>query len=1027
MTLTSELLARLSSLDDLIELARALGYAPAPDELSDPARRRLGLDGNSRVTRAALVGRHGQFRVYGAVFADAARARVADACERLARATPGERNLLLALAQDRSALAVAAAGPTRTGLRARQIRVALRSPSRVATDILRGLEPRPGEGALALAVRLHDALADEGLTSRFFREFARMHQRAADAMQGVGRATAAERRDLALVVLTRLLFLYFVQAKGWLAGRSDFLPSLLDTALRSGRQFHHSVFEPLCFGALSAPVGARRGIARALGGVPFLNGGLFEPHALERRFRGSHLPDETWRELFDDLFERFHFTVREREDGDAVDPEMLGRVFEGLMLRERRRSSGTYFTPRALLQEVVAETIAAALEGRPGVAALDLRVLDPAVGSGAFLLEALAQLEVRAALERPGEDPARRRRAIVRDCLFGVDVDPMAVRLAELRLWLALVVEDDATWDAVAPLPNLDQNLRQGDSLLSPLDTPLSRVPNARERLRAVAERRVSYFAATGRDKAVLARAIRREERDLARAGADAELASLTAHLVDASAAAGPDLFGRRVRRDPDSARRVAQWRRRRRELLSARHRLAEEDVLPFFSYDVHFGDILAAGGFDIVVGNPPWVRGERLSPARREALASRYATFRAQGAGGTFAHLPDLSVAFLERAVELARTGGAIGFVLPAKLLRAGYAGALRALVRERATVRYLADRSHGDAGAFAATVFPMVLVLRRGQEDPHRLARVCIEGASGAVLEGAARQSDLPLDPDAPRSAWLALPAEAARVLRTALLAGPPLRQCFHPRIGVKTGANAVFVRDLTRADELPRACRVAAVQGRDVSPFLVRPGAALLAALDGRGAALPVVPREVVDYLAPHLALLRRRADARGVQAWTLFRTELLHTRWLVLWRDIAGRLESAVLERADAGAPVPLNSCYGVSAQDAYTAYWLCAYLNSAPARAMACALAERASGGAFRFDGRTVGALPLPPHTGTPPVRALAAIGRTACGGFAWSQDDLDRHAADALGLDGASATSLAALDAALRRTALGNR
>ena len=1027
MAVTQDLLARLASLDDLIELAGALGYVPAPDELSDPARQRLGLGKHSGVARAGIVGRHGQFRVYGAVIADGRRSTVSDACERLARATPGERSMLLALAHDRSTLAVASAGPSGNGPHARQFRVALRSPSRVAVDILAALAPRPREGALALSVRLHDALADEGLTSRFFREFARLHLRAAETMQGVSRASAAERRDLALVVLTRLLFLYFVQAKGWLAGRSDFLPSLLDTALRSGRQFHQSVFEPLCFGALSAPVGTRRGVARALGGVPFLNGGLFEPHALERRFVGAHLPDETWRELLDDLFERFHFTVREREDCDAVVPEMLGRVFEGLMARERRRTSGTYFTPRELLHEVVSESLAVALDARPGANALDLRVLDPAVGSGAFLLEALAQLDERAAAERPCEDAARRRRIIVRDCLFGVDTDPMAVRLAELRLWLALVVDDEATWDAVAPLPNLDQNLRQGDSLLSPLDTPLSRLPLARERLRAVAERRTAYFGATGRDKASLARAIRHEERALARLGTDAELASLTARLADAAAASGRDLFGRRARRDPASTRRVAEWRRRRRDLLATKRRIEEEDVLPFFSYDVHFGDALAAGGFDAVVGNPPWVRGERLPPATRASLAARYSTFHAQNTGTGFAHLPDLSVAFLERALELARPGGAVGFVLPAKLLRAGYAGALRALVRERARVCHLADRSHGQSGTFAATVFPMVLILKRGAAHLHEVARIRVAGASGAVLEGTARQCDLPMDAQAPRSPWLTLPGDASVALRAALSAGPPLRQHFRPRIGVKTGANEVFVRDTADAEELPRACRVQAVRGRDVSPFVILPGAAVLAALDARGGTLPAVPREVVEYLAPHLSRLRRRADARGVSAWTLFRTELLRTRWLVLWRDIAGRLESAVLERVNAGAPVPLNSCYGVGTPDAFTAHWLSAYLNSAPVRAMACALAERASGGAFRFDGRTVGALPLPPATGTPAVRALAAIGRAAADGLSWSQDDLDRYAAAALGLDVAAATALAGLDAALRRAALGDR
>jgi hypothetical protein len=1028
VAVTPQLLARLTSLDDLLEMAVELGYTPAMEELSAPARRHLGLGDAQAVSRAGILARHGPFRVYGAVLADASRSAVAGACERLARATPGERNLLFALPTDRSTLAIAVAGPSLTGPRARQFRVPIRAPSAIAADIVNGLAPLPDEAALALSARLHDVLAEEGLTSRFFREFARLHLRAADTMRGVPRATDSERRDLALVVLTRLLFLYFVQSKGWLAGRSDFLPSLLDTALRSGRQFHQSVFEPLCFGALSAPVGARRGVARALGGVPFLNGGLFEPHALERRFTGAHLPDDTWRELFDDLFERFHFTVRERDDTDAVDPEMLGRVFEGLMARERRRSSGTYFTPRDLLRDTVSHAIAAALDGLPESAVRGLRILDPAVGSGAFLLEALAQLDARRAALWPHEPPAERRRAIVRDCLFGVDADPMAVRLAELRLWLALVVDEDAPWDQLAPLPNLDQNLRQGDSLLSPLDLPLARVPGAPARLRAVAERRSAYFAATGRDKAALARDIRRDERALACAGADAELATLTARLTDAAAAAGRDLFGRRARRDPTAARRVAEWRRRRRELLATRRRITAEDALPFFSYDLHFGDVAMSGGFDVVAGNPPWVRGERLPLSQRAPRAPRYSSFHAQSAGRRgFAHLPDLSVAFLERALQLVRPGGAVGFILPAKLLRAGYAGGLRALLRERTTVLHLEDRSHAVTSSFAATVFPMVLVLRRGAPDQTATARVRVVGASGAVLEGYARQSDLPLDAVAPRAPWLCLPRDEAESVRKALAAGQPLGQCYHPRLGVKTGANDLFVRDASRANELPLACRVPAVQGRDIAPFAVRPGAVLLAALDARGGPLRTVPREVGDYLAPHASTLSRRADARGVPPWALFRTELLRARWLVLWRDIAGRLESAVLERAAASAPIPLNTCYGVTVPDEHTAHWLAALLNSTPARALACAVAERASGGAYRFDARTVGTLPLPTATGSASVRALAAIGRAAAAGHDWSQHDLDRHAVLALGLPSQAAAALAGLDAALRRAALGDR
>src|SRR5205807_217004 len=106
-----------------------------------------------------------------------------------------------------------------------------------------------------------------------------------------------------------------------------------------------------------------------------------------------------------------------------------------------------------------------------------------------------------------------------------------------------------------------------------------------------------------------------------------------------------------------------------------------------FFAFESHFGDVLAWGGFDLVAGNPPWVRGERVPMRVREALATRYATWRpARGRG--FAHLPDLAVAFVERALELAAPGGSAALLVPAKLASSGYAEPLRRRLAEGARI---------------------------------------------------------------------------------------------------------------------------------------------------------------------------------------------------------------------------------------------------------------------------------------------------------------------------------------------------
>jgi hypothetical protein len=179
----------------------------------------------------------------------------------------------------------------------------------------------------------------------------------------------------------------------------------------------------------------------------------------------------------------------------------------------------------------------------------------------------------------------------------------------------------------------------------------------------------------------------------------------------------------------------------------------------------------------------------------------------------------------------------------------------------------------------------------------------------------------------------------------------------------------------------------------------------------------------------YLQPHTGRLRRRADARcgRVPAWALFRTDLLRSEWIVLWRDIAPRLEAAVLHRDTSSAPIPLNTCYGAPVPDEFTAAWLSALLNSRLIRSLAASLAERASGGAFRFSAGTVGALPLPSDQEAGPVRALAVIGRAAAHGEPHDPDDLDAFVALALGLGEDVSQRLRYLGNALCRDAGGHR
>src|SRR5207247_3889484 len=207
--------------------------------------------------------------------------------------------------------------------------IPLERPPGGAGDTLERFSPLAGETSLALSLRIGEALASEGVTPRFFKAFRATLERLTDRL-GAPRSRT-ERHTLALTALTRVLFLYFIQSKGWLDGDSRYVTHLLDRALASRRHFHRSFLHALCFGALNRPAAQRSHAARALGSIPFLNGGLFEPSLLERQHGPAVWSNADWRDAFDSLFERFHFSVREHDAGDFVAPDMLGRVFEGVM------------------------------------------------------------------------------------------------------------------------------------------------------------------------------------------------------------------------------------------------------------------------------------------------------------------------------------------------------------------------------------------------------------------------------------------------------------------------------------------------------------------------------------------------------------------------------------------------------------------------------------------------------------------------------------------------------------------------
>ena len=478
------------------------------------------------------------------------------------------------------------------------------------------------------------------------------------------------RRAFAQTLFNRLTFVYFLSRKGWLrfGGDADYLRALWRDYQNAGgegedKNFHYDRLRPLFFGGLnnylSADIGDEPAKRALIGDVPFLNGGLFEYAELDERYKNS-VPDSVFERALTGLFERFNFTVTESTPFDvevAVDPEMLGKMFEELVTG--RHESGAYYTPRAVVSFMCREglkgflrrrvpdldgaALARFVDGRDAsgfdltasariAQAIDeVSVVDPACGSGAYLLGMMQELvELRAAVFPGARQDAPSvydlKLHVIERNLYGADKDPVAANIAMLRLWLSLAVDYEG--ETPKPLPNLDFKIAVGDTLAAPDpsaaaqdDMSIALVRNSR-----IGELKGDYMRESdGARKAALRRGIFRAESALRQA------------LGDAAA--------------PDGA---VDWR-------------------------VNFAEAFANGGFDIAVANPPYVRQELI--AGKDALSKLYAAAATKRS--------DLYCYFYARALQLLADGGTHVFVCSNSWLDVGYGAKLQEYLLNNARVR--------------------------------------------------------------------------------------------------------------------------------------------------------------------------------------------------------------------------------------------------------------------------------------------------------------------------------------------------
>ena len=485
-------------------------------------------------------------------------------------------------------------------------------------------------------------------------------------------------RDYVKKLLGRIVFLHFLQKKGWLGvpagkewgeGDRDFMLKLFKNATeRQKENFLDDILEDLFAEGLDRNRSDKgdlydtevNGIGKCR--IPYLNGGLFERDDLDKK--SSHFPAEYFDSLLT-MLSQYNFTIDENDPNDAevgVDPEMLGRIFENLL--EDNKDKGAFYTPKEIVQYMSRESLIAYLqtdqkeENKECIrqfvtthdAALlgdlkedidqkliDVKICDPAIGSGAFPMGLLRELFFcRSAIE-PNiiENAANIKRHIIQNNIYGVDIERGAVDIARLRFWLSLIVDEKSP----EALPNLDFKIMQGNSLLeqykgADLSTMTENNPESGHGI-TLFDSMLDVYRKNLRDK--LAEYYACPEHD------------------------------KKVQLRKDIAEIVKQ------ELSEQGIRVDFEDLdlssnSQFFLWHTWFHDVFSRPskeGFDIVIGNPPY--GAKYDNETKRYYKNTYVT--ANSIRGLQKGSLDTYTLFIELGYNLLRRDGSFAYIVPISL----------------------------------------------------------------------------------------------------------------------------------------------------------------------------------------------------------------------------------------------------------------------------------------------------------------------------------------------------------------------
>ncbi|MFK2464291.1 Eco57I restriction-modification methylase domain-containing protein [Bacteroides fragilis] len=536
-------------------------------------------------------------------------------------------------------------------------------------------------------------------------------------------------RDYVKKLLGRIVFLHFLQKKGWLGvpaskewgeGDRDFMLNIFKNANeRQKENFLDDILEDLFTEGLDRNRSDQGDLydTKVEGfrncRIPYLNGGLFERDILDKK--PSHFPASYFNGLLT-MLSQYNFTIDENDPNDAevgVDPEMLGRIFENLL--EDNKDKGAFYTPKEIVQYMCRESLIAYLQTdmreedkeciRQFVTThdasqlgelkeyidqklYDVKICDPAIGSGAFPMGLLRELFFcRSAIE-PNivENAANIKRHIIQNNIYGVDIERGAVDIARLRFWLSLIVDEKSP----EALPNLDFKIMQGNSLLEQykgvdLSTMTEKKIGAGESLtffdsmldvyrKNLRDKLTEYYACPEHDKKMQ---LRKDIADIVKQ----ELVEQGIHI---------DF------EDMD---------------LSANSQ--------FFLWHTWFHDVFSRPskeGFDIVIGNPPY--GAKYDNQTKRYYKNTYVT--ANSIRGLQKGSLDTYTLFIELGYNLLRKNGSFAYIVPISLTSSDSLTGVHRLLMGNCDIIYISSYAVRPKPVFENAVVNTSILLFKKTETP-------------------------------------------------------------------------------------------------------------------------------------------------------------------------------------------------------------------------------------------------------------------------------------------------------------------